>query len=269
MSAAEKTAPETAILDRIAKLLEMTVENGCTADEAASAAGRVEEILTKYNIDMGRVRMQKTNKANQEDTVTEHRDFDINIPGNRKVEWAQYIQAAVQKITFTNSYMTRTSSGYAVLWIGETADVQVARMLFKWLIDQGWLLVKQDWAKRDKSWRDGWTGKPASYLPWETSWLKGYATGIWEISWKVEKERKASEEKTGLVVYKEGLIDAHMRKTRPYLFVEHKPDPNAKPRKECKYREPKYKHEKVNDEAYSKGIAKGKSMPLYVPEELE
>ena len=51
-----------AVFSRVQALLNMTVENGCTPNEAANAARAVEAILTKYNLEMRDVRMKDNSK---------------------------------------------------------------------------------------------------------------------------------------------------------------------------------------------------------------
>lgn len=251
-----------ALLDKISKLLNMTVENGCTPAEAESAARRVQELLTKYNIDMAAVQM-KTQKANDKDRVTEVRDNVINVPGNRDYRWAVTVATAVEKITFTKFlYYKNTRTGMLVVfWIGEPTDIAVARMLFHWLIDQGWALAKIHWHKRDKT-------KPASYLPWETSWIKGYAHGVWNMAEEVKKERETVESVVGLVLWKGGAVEAfyHDKYIQPYQSKEDTTP--AKSIKVKKYRPRKEKPDNTNWDAYYDGKAKGETMPNYKPEEL-
>lgn len=148
------------ILDRIAKLLEMTVANGCTEEEAASAASIAQKLCLKYNVSMMHAR-EKGSKSKA--SIDESK---VYAPGALWVryEWVVGLANAIAdafycKVIFRienkKSYHLRGDIHDIKSWarigrftfIGDPTNAEVASRIFPWLCESciriGWYNQEQ------------------------------------------------------------------------------------------------------------------------------
>lgn len=130
------TSNEDAVLARIQKLLAMTEENGCTAEEAASAMTLVNALMQEYNLTL-------TDVAVRNAPIIEY-DLELGASAAERSMAVQLIAAAIAQLwglkimrTMSVAPGHRRRTLERLTLIGARVDTLAAGDSISWLIDQG------------------------------------------------------------------------------------------------------------------------------------
>lgn len=113
------------ILDRIAKLLNMTTENGCTEAEASVAAQKAQGLLDKYNLRLSDLRAKGQESSEPDMTHTA-------ITPGKMVAYQQLLKA-VAETCYCKALRLKGKGQRRVILIGDPVNVQAATLLFNFL----------------------------------------------------------------------------------------------------------------------------------------
>lgn len=120
--------PETkreALLNRITALLDKTEENGCTVEEAASAAAKVQELLLKYNLDMAEIIRVKGQRS---EDITHKEGIPISIHKFTMKGWRIRLMDGIAQHNFCKMLYRRGQNTFIL--IGREVDVKVVEQLY-------------------------------------------------------------------------------------------------------------------------------------------
>lgn len=109
------------VKELITKLLEVTVENGATENEAVEAALKVQKILAKYDMELADINM-----SNTEDIITE----ECNTSND---QWRTILASIIAKNFCTQVF----SSGNSIVFYGYKRHCEVAKEVFMSLYNFG------------------------------------------------------------------------------------------------------------------------------------
>lgn len=238
-----------AVYSRIRALLNMTVENGCTPNEAANAARAVEAILTKYNLEMRDVKT-KGDDAPRAGVKEATHSYQHHARG-RSFHWVLTMANAVGKLYYSE-YFWYTS--HKIKWIGKPHNTAIAEQVLQWLTTQGMTRVKYEW----KTYRHTKYAH-LSYLPFEGAFLKGFGRGVYESVMDRVRSRASDTQTAGLVVDEGAAIDAYLRETYPTMFVP----------KKTRARGRKPRETRTDAAAYSSGYEQGRSAQMSPQKEVK
>ena len=144
------------IINRINNLLAKTVENGCTPEEAAAAAAKAQELISKYHVDM-------------RDAGEPNEDIGACIESFSK-SWQGSLAGVITENTCCKVIVS--ADGKKLIFMGKDTDLQAALALydtFSEAIKQG---IKQEKARMMEEY--GTTAKV------ETSYSMGFIKAIHE-----------------------------------------------------------------------------------------
>jgi hypothetical protein len=203
------------VLDLIAKLKAVTVENGATVDEAAAAAARMQHLVLKHNIEVAELEAAGT--VEKSPYGKEWMDY-----GAKGVwQWRRDLGAAVAEHNFCRVAYPMGQPG---LWIvGQPHNVAAVRVLYDYLA----ATIKRlndEWY-RDYKTNCAATGRaPENATRFQDSFCKGAAAMV-AARMKEERDREAAaaNSTTALIVNLDGeaeraikdfFPDLHTHKTR-------------------------------------------------------
>ena len=106
------------IKDKIAHLKKLTVENGCTPEEALSAAQKVLEIMQKHNLSESEVIYEEIN---------------VRLKTKRR-RVADSLCAVISTVTDTIAFSVKTSDGRSAVYFGNVSCVTVASYLHELVV---------------------------------------------------------------------------------------------------------------------------------------
>lgn len=181
------------ILAKIRALLAKTVENGCTEEEAVSAAAMASRLLDKYDLDETDLRRAEPSDYGRRTTPA---DDDV---GARLWKPA----SAVEKLTGTRYW--RHSDGREIAFFGRSSDVEIAV----------YLLSICERAMRDGSARFDLGNvlyRPGIRKAKRGAFLDGMADSLRRKLEAIHAARQASAAGRDLVVVKDVLVDEEMRR---------------------------------------------------------
>lgn len=207
---------------RIRALAEKTISNGCSEAEAMSAAAKVGELLATYSLSMDEV------------MVREEPCVLVSVPMEAKRRGAMdYVFSAIAAFcdckVWTGKVWTAQGAGRTVNYFGLDGDVQMARYLHT-LIDRAVETENRTFQKSDAfvaaslstalSHRAKRPGRTVAH-----AFRMGMAQRVAARLRQMKHEREAQLEQaltagsrsTALVVVKEQVIDAEMRRQLPHL----------------------------------------------------
>lgn len=118
--------------DRISKLMNMTTENGCTEDEAATAMGMAAGLAAKLGIDMDACRPAGSPKPK---IIPKRSYAELKVHQALCGEAAAYLYGC--------EYEAENLGKYGHSFLGREENVELAEMTMLWLIRQVELLYKQ------------------------------------------------------------------------------------------------------------------------------
>ena len=106
------------IKDKIAHLKKLTVENGCTPEEALSAAQKVLEIMQKHNLSESEVIYDEVN---------------VKLK-TKRLKVADSLCAVIALVTDTIAFCVKTSDGRSAIYFGTLSRVTVANYLHELVV---------------------------------------------------------------------------------------------------------------------------------------
>ena len=118
------------VIDNIQKLLNMTMERGCTEAEAARAAEMVQKLLFKHKLLMAEVQAQKGDTKGPR--IIEL-DGDITSQKNYG-KWKPQLAWGVARYNFCTGFQDPYRGKF--IFIGQEVEVQIAKELYEWLVTQ-------------------------------------------------------------------------------------------------------------------------------------
>lgn len=121
--------PDQDVLDRVKKLLALTVNPN--PNEAAAAAAKAQEILEKYNLTMAEV----GNWTDQEDIKVGvvHETIQFHTKNFPLRQWKEDLADTVARY---NQVEILTLGRTHLVFVGESTNVQVVISLYQWLVSQ-------------------------------------------------------------------------------------------------------------------------------------
>jgi len=188
------------MVDRISALLKKTIENGCTEDEAASAAAKAQELLFKYNLTIDEV-LQEDEQGEQFEVVFSEDTFGVQAQQDWKLQFA----AMIARYYFCKCVF-HGKRGFT--FIGREHNVQVARMVDGWL-RQNLLAMCHDGAREIKT-DDFWSSKDArrARKDYRESFLWGGYSAVRDYLEKQYNEQVEGSQ--GLVIFDDKAIATAM-----------------------------------------------------------
>lgn len=127
------------VLAKISALLEMTTGRGCSEAEAQSAAAKVANLLTAYNIDAAEVQVKSG--VRQAEPVT-HDKTPYRTFHKGSWSWQLTLAGAVERACFCRVITYKpilhgwNKRAGSILWIGTDTNIMAAAALFNFLLDQ-------------------------------------------------------------------------------------------------------------------------------------
>jgi hypothetical protein len=229
------------ILDTVKKLLNMTVENGCSEAEATTAMEMAQSLLFKYNLEMADVINFTPEQRDANRIIGKDWDDDTHVRLERgygqPVEWMIALGFAVGRWSFCKAL----ASSYSVTFIGRKVDVEVTKEMFRWILEQCKRISEEETEKFKKARAEYYAlsiadrRKLSETHPyhglWEDPrrWKNNFLHGMVErldtrlmYHWKELKNQ--SEKSTALVVVTETAIKEYMDEHYPKIGEHKGPD---------------------------------------------
>lgn len=137
--------PDT-LIEKIQKL--MALQSGATTEhEAANAAARIQEMLTKYNLEMHQIESHQSKKSDP----IERTDLDLNpYSGKSDSDWVLRLLNAICRTNFCRLVEIKngTLKGKGAI-VGKVENATVAIMMLDYLVPEIKRLASQYWASYD------------------------------------------------------------------------------------------------------------------------
>lgn len=155
-----------ALMNKIRALMAKTVANGCTEEEAALAAEKVSELLTKYNLDMRKVEQA----AEAVDHSSGYMREDVTYSDtNYDRDWRRHLLYVISKNFYCRFFIYGKANPRGCI-IGQKHNVEVVNYFFNSLADQLKLRCEADLKKR--------VDRNIHSYYWKRSYLMAAATVI-------------------------------------------------------------------------------------------
>jgi len=110
------------IADRIEKLSRLTVENGATPDEAATALGMIQKLLTRHNISM---EVAQAHASGEKSPIGYH---PMAFDTKNKINWSDYLLVALSKAFYCHVVSETSQKRYMI--IGTANDAKLVMTLY-------------------------------------------------------------------------------------------------------------------------------------------
>lgn len=195
------------VFQLIENLLNKTEDRGASPDEAAAAANKVQELLTRYNLELADLHVAANNgPAPGPDITKEWVDISDTPIWYREKNWRRSLVVSVARY----NYCKALQSDRSMVIIGTKDNIAVVRELSLWLIDQldemARIATKAYAKKMGKwVWKAYQTGDhPYSY---RASYLEGAVATIRGRLYSKQKEMEGETDVKALVVRHESYID--------------------------------------------------------------
>ena len=203
------------ILSIIQALLEKTVQNGCTEAEAEIASLKVGELLTKYNLSLSEIRIQKSTPIK----IIEKRGDYLGL--RKKQEWMTSLATSVANFCFC-SLLTSQSS--PLLWfVGTEENSEVALLLFESLVRSLWDLAfdrTHEYVQEFKK-DHGFSPQGLQGIHHPKTWRRSYLTGVvHKLSLRMREQRQEDFREAGvqsLVLHHSQLVSDFLSNKYPKL----------------------------------------------------
>lgn len=124
-------------LDKVGKLLRLSTSSN--PNEAALAASRAQEIMSRFKIDQAALAYDQNGKAEVREEIKDF-GFDPIHRSNRLSRWRAALARHLARANACKLYMT----GSNLCLVGRASDVGAVRYLFNWLEQQVEQLVQRD-----------------------------------------------------------------------------------------------------------------------------
>lgn len=237
------------LLRNIDALLSKTVENGCTPEEAETAAKKIDELLLKYNLSMSEIQRSTLEKEFSEEYIQET-DEDGNpvFYGKKGIpSWLVDLRNAVGDFNFCEVIGSR--------YIGTKNDVDLAKYTFEVLMRkiraQSYDEFKKWWkGRREEIKRYGGKVNRGQELlgennprVWTASWIHGACVGLasklQNQVWARNHPENANNSTTGLVLHKQAIAREYAQSKYPHyygIYTQKEQDEMAQYKKEMEER---------------------------------
>jgi hypothetical protein len=197
----------TKVIERLRKLREKTVENGCSEAEAFTAMAMIGRIMNEHNIAMGEVEIREE--------AADCIDGSYRTESRRLPDWARCLMA-IAEFTGTKAWRNTGGETQVCRFFGLPTDVETALAL----IDIVNLAVTWESAR--------WTyAHPGAGRSGAKSFRLGMVTRICERLREMKREQDQVKPATGtaLIVLKNQLVDAEYAKKNLKLKFNKKSTP--------------------------------------------
>ena len=232
------------ILDRVKKMLNMTVENGCTEEEAATAMSMAQAYLFKYDLEMADVVNFTPEQRDANEIVGKGEGrLRFNDDYSNAGEWVTQLAFTVGQWSFCKVLSTRGGA----IFIGRKVDIAVTKEMFTWIRDQCEHISEEAKVKHmanKKLWRElnkkaksetitdkqkqkfeeltpDWASGhwwPENAKTWKYNFLSGMIVRLdYRLCENWRKLRDADEKSTALVLSTGTAIDEYVKQTWPKL----------------------------------------------------
>lgn len=189
------------IISRIRKLLNLTIERGATPDEAATAAAKVQALLTEYNLEMADVAQQET--VNEIGTDTQTVSNGNRSPYTKPFANLLYI---LSKYNFCQSIYN--NDGRSVIF-GKPHNIAAVKYLYSHLSRVLLAEAKRQYKEQSR------LETPQS---WNTSFIQG---ANYEIALRLKAQQEQQSQTSGavnaLVVTSNQLVQQRVRQEFPRI----------------------------------------------------
>lgn len=108
-------AKNEALLKKVRSLMNMTIENGASENEAKLASEKVAKMLSEHNLSMTDVELAESEIL--------QKNYDMNRKALHEV---QYCVGAISTFTNTKSWVMRNRNSSEIVYFGHDTDVEVA-----------------------------------------------------------------------------------------------------------------------------------------------
>jgi hypothetical protein len=179
------------ILNKIALLKNLRDRPG-TPEEAAAAAGKIQDLMTKYNLTMFQVDAATRSREGAEGPI--QRWFDHTYAA-----WRFHLLAGIGRANFV-----RVLHGGEFVLIGHRHNVDLTIQLFEYLEPEIERLATIAWKESDKEskWRwvgDNWKYGPPSGKAWKNNFRYGAASTVSDRLMEQRQETVAAATSSALV----------------------------------------------------------------------
>jgi hypothetical protein len=196
------------ILERIAKLSELTLDNGATEAEANLAATKIQELLNKYNLSMDQVKPMKQNTSR--DVAFEQ----LKRENTRMFDWELRLADAMMVACGVRYVYTSA----AFTFIGLPNDVQLAKSMYVQFRALALAMAKratQEYASQffnPRSLRGS-----ASLRNFRLSYLVGFTQGLASAFRLAQRKDDQASQIQALVLVKDAIIQTAIEEKYPKL----------------------------------------------------
>ena len=114
---------DSEIVERIQKLLRLSKDAAATPAEAALAASKAQELLTRYHIDLSRAQSSTLHTPHSPITENSYEVLDES--------WRPVLFAIVGRAMFCKPYKKSSSGKY--IYVGRIIDIEAAYTLYQWI----------------------------------------------------------------------------------------------------------------------------------------
>jgi len=198
-----------AVLQRIAKLSELTTDRGATQAEAEQAASMIQKLLDKYSLSMEQVKPIK--QQSSQDVQFERFNRDT-------VRWFDWELRLLDAVTYAASVHYVYNSTW-ITFIGMAQDVTLAKQLYIQFRAIAETLAKR--AVREYSantWQDARSLRGASSVRnYRLSYLIGFAKGLHAAFREAKRASEQANQIQALVLVKDALIETATKERYPHL----------------------------------------------------
>lgn len=226
------------VMEKLRKILTLAGDRAATQGEIEAAMAKAKDLAIQYNINLSDVSMEDPNAKRGFDVVNDD-TFKPNTEYERV--WHAWIFHVVKEVfdvrTIISKY--RNGAGHScigrVWFVGEATDVEIAKVIFRWLEDL--------YPRSCRSWCNA-TGTKFNRAVMH-GYFRGLTMGILEVNRKKEDATKSSNNAYAIVLRdKKKAVETAMEKYHPTA------------------KQAKSRSIHVNTSAISAGYAKGHQINL-------
>jgi hypothetical protein len=229
------------ILDKVKKLLNMTIENGCTETEASIAMEKAQDLLFKHDLEMADAINFTPEQQDANRIIGKEWNDDTRVKFGQKygqpVEWMIELGFTVGRWSFCKAL----ASSYAVTFIGRKVDVEITKEMFSWIREQCERIANEETEKfkklrvpymkltyeemREYSRVHPYHGLHADPRRWRNNFLHGMVERLNSRLGKHWRELQQKDEKsTALVVLTEKAVGEYFETNWPNVKEHKGPD---------------------------------------------
>jgi hypothetical protein len=194
-------SPQDTILNRVKKLLALTIDRGATPEEAASASAKAQALLFEHNLSMAQVDTHELG-----DPIEQIENIDVTMQANnRTIGWKKALLYSVARHNFCSGVYTPGTTIMHV--IGKRSNVQVVEYLAA--------SIGQEIERLSKA-------AAASLLSGKAAFISSFCNGaVSTIVERLKEQKRVNESAsvacTALVVQSKGELDKAIKGFYPHL----------------------------------------------------